>query len=419
MQSGVNSLANAVNDFQNRRFGMFIHFGLYSQASEHEWHMHIHRMTLKNYKQRFLASFNPDPAGIASWVATAKQMGAKYIVVTAKHCDGFCLWDTAVPHGLDYSYHLRHTAFWQANHTGILDILMKEARKEGIRVGFYYAIADWSWTERPLFRSVPHWIKNPKRINQYRQYIKNQLVDLLQKYPDVFLFWFDCFAMHPDGYNFMDYKGIYDLLHKIKPDILIGCNTATTTVERPPPYFSEFIIYENMADKGELNPVLWPRHDPQQLPTEACLTLNNHWGYNAKDKQFKVPSQIVRLILNNTIRNGNTLLNLGPMGSGFFNSEHSQRADEIGEKIIPYKEFVYNTRSKQVFSWGGIVENPLSGNYFLYLDKQPEFPINVVLPQKVSELIWIVGNGEIIPENSSNNVKIVRCDIGSVLKILF
>ncbi len=153
-------LQNVRNEFLNLKFGMFIHFGLYSQGKEHEWHMYNHKMSLKKYKEKFMATFNPDPKGIEQWVRVAKRMGAKYLVVTSKHCDGFCLWDTEFHHGLDPDYCIENTDFYKTNKKSVLDYLFEAGKKYDMKIGLYHAVVDWSWSEKKLFGFPSHYIKN-------------------------------------------------------------------------------------------------------------------------------------------------------------------------------------------------------------------------------------------------------------------
>ena len=132
----------AQEEFQDLRFGMFIHFGIYSLGEKEEWHMFTHRMSHEEYKQEFMARFDPDPAGIEQWVTTAKDMGAKYIVATSKHHDGFCLWNTKILHGLYPEYHIRNTEFWKKNEKSVIDYLFEAGRKHGIKIGLYYSTID-------------------------------------------------------------------------------------------------------------------------------------------------------------------------------------------------------------------------------------------------------------------------------------
>ena len=323
------SLLQAREDFLKLRFGMFIHFGLYSQGEEHEWHMHLHKMSLSKYRDQFLKSFNPNPKGIEQWVITAKKMGAKYLVCTSKHCDGFCLWDTEFKHGIDPNYHIRNTLFWENNQKGVLDYLFEAGRKHDIKIGLYHAVVDWSWSEKPMFGPPRHGIKNDQTNQHFIENMQERLLELIHRYPDVLLFWLDGYVMVKDGFKRLNYVPMYQKLHEAKPKILIGCNSGTTQHEFKTPV-SDILLFENLAGKFEINPVVWPRHDPELLPAEACLTLNEHWGWNATDKDYKNSHAIARLVLENQQRRGNTLLNFGPMPNGYISEEQVEIAEKIG-----------------------------------------------------------------------------------------
>jgi alpha-L-fucosidase len=327
-------LNTARQSFLDLEFGMFIHFGLYSQGMEHEWHMYNHKMSLPDYKAQFLSTFDPDPKGIEQWVITAKEMGAKYLVCTSKHCDGFCLWDTKALHPMDPDYNIRNTPFYQKHGKSVLDVLFEAGKKHGIRIGIYHAIIDWSWSKKRWRNAPSHTIKNNKLREHFIENLKARLGELLRLYPDTLLFWFDGHVFYKDGYNVLKCEEIYNHLHSIKPEILVGFNFGGTNKLKLIGK-SDFLIFENMAHFGESNPVLWPRSDPHQLPAEVCLTINNHWGYNAKDKKYKNTAMIAKLIRENVKRRGNTLLNYGPMPTGYIADDQVELAREIGKLLNP------------------------------------------------------------------------------------
>jgi alpha-L-fucosidase len=162
--------------------------------------------------------------------------------------------------------------------------------------------------------------------------MQDRLLELMAKYPDVLLFWLDGYVMINNGFKRLNYTPMYQKLHEAKLNILIGCNSGTTKHEYTSPA-SDFLLFENLAGRHEMNPVVWPRHDPSQLPAEACLTVNEHWGWNAVDKDYKDPYAIARLVLENCKRRGNTLLNFGPMPNGYISEEQVVIAETIGNAL--------------------------------------------------------------------------------------
>jgi alpha-L-fucosidase len=318
--------------FLDLHFGMFIHFGLYSQGKLHEWHMFRKLQSLKSYKSQFLGSFDPDPAGMEQWVKTAKAMGAKYLVCTSKHHDGFCLWDSKVPHLFDPEYHIRNTPFYQKHKRGVLDYLFDAGKKHGIKIGLYYSAVDWSWEKKPLFRFPLFFPKTEARLNEYNTYYQAQLVELGKKYSELLCFWFDGYHFRPGFSEKLRQNDTYELLSTNFPNTLIVSNTGRVDKVTSSGK-TDLLLFETADHSGQLSPAPWPRSDPEQLPGEVCLTLNRHWGYNAVDKDYKSPEGIANLVKANIERKSNTLLNFGPQPNGFIADEQVAIAEEIGRKL--------------------------------------------------------------------------------------
>lgn len=318
--------------FLSLKFGMFVHFGLYSIGGEHEWHMYQHRMSLKAYKAAFLHRFDPDPAGMEQWVRTAKEMGATYITCTSKHHDGFCLWDSAIPRAerVDPGYTIRNTPFYEKHKKGVLDYLFEAGRKHGIRIGLYHSAVDWSWTRKPLIGPHPHVNKPGPAHEAYMSYYTAQLAELGERYPDLLCFWFDGNHFRPGYPSQLRQDAVHDMLVQKFPKALVSSNTGFTTAPVRVTGKTDLIIMENADHSNETPGAVWPRDDPDQLPGEFCLALNNHWGYNATDKNFKNPKDIAALVERNASRYSNTLLNFGPAPDGFIPDEQVAIAREIG-----------------------------------------------------------------------------------------
>jgi alpha-L-fucosidase len=331
--------AQAQAAFQDLRFGMFIHFGLYSLGEEHEWHQYRHLMHHNKYRDQFMPRFNPDPKGIEQWVLTAKAMGAKYIVCTSKHHDGFCLWDTKIPHQPDPSYHIRSTPFWQQHQKSVIDFLFEAGRKHGIRIGLYYSVVDWSWTdgEKKWFKPAFHVnIKNTQLHDAYVSYFHQQVVELATLYPDLLCVWFDGyqfkhFPKHPHGFlEYLQSSKIYQKMNTDFPHVLIGNNSGHTTGDSDMGE-TDFLLFENAASRGERSGAPWPRKST--LPGEVCLTINRAWGYSKNDKNYKNPKEMSDLVIYNAERKANTLLNFGPMPNGYIAEDQAQIAHQIGEYL--------------------------------------------------------------------------------------
>jgi alpha-L-fucosidase len=315
--------------FRKLRFGMFIHFGLYSMGELFEWHLRRKKMNIKTYSTQFIHRFDPDPAGIEQWVKTAKLMGAKYLCCTSKHHDGFCLWNTKIPHEINPEYHIRNTPFFQKHQKSVLDYLFEAGKKYGIRIGLYYSVVDWSWSKKPFLKPHPHLNPDSAIHKRYVAYYLAQLHELKSLYPEVLNFWFDGYQFDKTFPSLLEQDQIYDELSSSYPDLLVVSNSGVTDRLNITGK-TDVLILENADHDNRINPTIWPRNDPDQLPGELCCTFNRHWGYNSQDKSYKSPQNIADAVQDNDHKNTNTLLNFGPHWNGFILSEQAEIANQIG-----------------------------------------------------------------------------------------
>jgi len=380
-------------------------------------------MAHDSYKASFMHHFNPNPSGIEQWVLTAKIMGAKYLICTSKHHDGFCLWDTKIPHEISPDFHIRNTPFWENNQKSILDYLFEAGKKHGIRIGLYYSTIDWSWTQIEKENNQPQFHillqeNNHKLHENYVVYYQQQVLELSKLYPDVLCFWFDGYQFnhpkHPEGFlEYLAYPSLYQAIKKINPRILVGSNSGTTSEEKKMGK-TDFLLFENIAGTGEQQGAPWPR--TSKLPGEVCLSINKAWGYAKDDSDYKKPKDIQELIINNSIKNANTLLNFGPKPDGFIAVDQVKIAQETGNLIKPYSELLHGTRNISIENWGGIIQNHRTKSEYLYFS-HPQKQIELTKPKNLDSSEWIVGKGKISIKNES---KIIITDISakSVLKLV-
>ena len=325
---------NKLNEFRKLRFGMFIHFGLYSRGERTEWQYYTHWMNMKSYQDRFLSSFNPDPKAMEQWVLTAKKMGAKYITVTSKHHDGFCLWDTQLKHELFPEYHIRNTEFWKINNTDVLTLLFEAGRKHGVRIGLYYSSIDFSWSEKPLDGPTYKIPSDPQILEAYNQYYLAQLHELKDLFPDILLFWLDGYQFKSSFPQLLEQDHVYHDLTATYPDLIVASNTGHTDQNKSTG-LGDIILLENPATDSKIASVSNGNQTSvnDAIPGELCLTLNHHWGYNGKDKKYKNPEIIAKIIKENDKNHTNTLLNFGPHWNGFIPDDQIPYAEQIGAMI--------------------------------------------------------------------------------------
>ena len=307
------------------RFGMFIHFGLYSLPARHEWVQANERIPPEKYAQ-YMQWFDPDRFDAKVWARAARAAGMKYVVLTSKHHEGFCLWDSAYT-----DYKITKTPFGR----DLVREFVDAVRAEGLRVGFYYSLEDWHHPDytvdsvhplRPArFKGVwemkgcgveikPEMDKlNAGRdLAKYRQYMKNQVTELLTKYGKIDLLWYDWTIDDPGLWcksaKDWDAEGLLALTRKLQPGIIVNDRLGLGKV----PGGWDFVTPEQDLPHG------WAMRDGKKVPWETCQTFSGSWGYYRDEHTWKSPKQLVDLLVRTVSFGGNLLMNVGPTGRGNF-----------------------------------------------------------------------------------------------------
>ncbi|MBI3819079.1 MAG: alpha-L-fucosidase [Planctomycetes bacterium] len=319
--------------WREARFGMFIHWGLYAvpagtwgKDTHHgEWIMNTAHIPVETY-EKFLDQFNPIKFDAGAWARMAKNAGMKYIVITSKHHDGFCLWDSKYT-----KYNVMSTPF----HRDILKELDAACKKEGIKLCFYHSIMDW---HHPDYLPRRDWEKRPTEgadFNRYVQQLSNQISELLTTFKDIGVLWFD--GEWENTWNHGHGQALYDLCRKLRPDLIIN-----NRVDKGRGGMG------GMSDAGFAGDYGTPE---QEIPStglpgvdwETCMTMNDNWGYNSHDKHFKSAEDLIRKLCDIASKGGNFLLNIGPMGNGEFPPESVERLARIGDWTRANGESIYGT----------------------------------------------------------------------------
>lgn len=285
------------------RFGMFIHWGLYAIPARGEWVMYCERIPKAEYA-RLAQMFNPKRFDADKWVALAKQAGARYMVLTTRHHDGFCLWDSDVS---DY------TSMKTAAKRDFVAKYVEACRKAGMRIGFYYSLLDWRW---PAYWEGPE--KNPDRWKEFRDYVHSQVRELMTKYGKIDILWYDGGWPHsPDAWQSSQLNA---MVRSLQPQIILNNRSG----------LPEDLDTPEQHIQGS------------KRPWEACMTIDDlWWGYDAGDLNLKSPMQLVRNLVRCVSGNGNFLLNVGPMADGVIPPQQASRMRAIGRWLRRNGESVY------------------------------------------------------------------------------
>jgi len=324
--------------FRDAKFGMFIHWGVYSQLGQGEWVMENRGIPIDTYE--WLASaFNPIKFDAHAWVATARAAGVKYITITARHHDGFSMFATKVTR-----YNI---VDWTPFARDPMKELAAECRANGIKLFFYYSQLDWHHPDYWPRGRTGHSTGRPEsgNWNRYLDFLDAQLTELLTNYGPIGGIWFDGLWDKPDA----DWRlaKTYALIHRLQPAALIVPNHH----EAPKP---DEDVQTFEQDLPGANTAGFNTREIGALPLETSLTMNQSWGFNITDKKFKSVKELIGYLVRAAGNDGNLLLNIGPRPDGTIQPEAVERLHAIGDWLRTYGRSIYGTRGGPVSprSWG-------------------------------------------------------------------
>jgi alpha-L-fucosidase len=318
--------------FTQDRFGLFIHWGLYSLPARHEWVKNREQLTDEHY-QRYFQHFDPDLYDPKAWARTAKQAGMRYAVITTKHHEGFCLWDSQL------------TDYKAPNTPAGRDLLREWVdafRAEGLKIGFYHSLIDWHHSEFTVDGLHPQRddLEFRKQASQrdmsvYADYLYGQVRELLSNYGKVDVLWFD-FSYASRDWGWSKGKGKDDwqserllaLARELQPEILVN-NRLDLDGQ------ADFHTPEQFQPRG------WVKEHGQRVTWEACQTLNGSWGYDRDNLNWKSPDLLIRMLIDSVANGGNLLLNVGPTARGEFDPRAISTLQAIGEWTRLHGRSVY------------------------------------------------------------------------------
>ena len=348
------------------RFGMFIHFGLYSQAARHEWVMRKEKMSVEEY-EKYFELFNPDLYDPKVWAKKAKAAGMKYAVITTKHHEGFTLFDS------EYTdYKITNTPYGKDAIQEWVDAF----RAEGLKVGFYYSLLDWHHPEYTIDRNHPLSPENEEdyaKLNKgrdmdiYREYLKNHVREILTKYGKIDLLWLDYSFPNPHGKFAEDWDsaGLMKMVRELQPEIIVNDRADLKEYEGGWDFTTpeQFTVEKGLEYNGER--VAW----------ETCQTFSGSWGYYRDEYTWKNKRQLLTLLIESVSKGGNVLLNVGPTGRGAFDPRVDKALAEMGEWMAYNSRAIYEcTQAPEGFTAPPntvLTYNPKSKRLYLHLLNYP------------------------------------------------
>lgn len=381
--------------FMDDRFGMFIHWGLYSIPACGEWVMSEKEMTVEQY-QPYFEQFNPVDYQPQKWAQLAKAAGMQYAVLTAKHHDGFCLFDSALT---DY----------KATNTKAGRDLVREFveafREAGLKVGLYFSLIDWHHPDFPKYGDRQHPMRNNQTykdevidFERYLKYMHGQVRELVTNYGKLDLLWFD--------FSYDDMAGekwkateLIKMVRQYQPDVIIdnrlegaGDNHGSIVTENPLIYSGDFASPEQIIPpKG----VCDKKGNP--IPWELCATMNNHWGYCNYDHQYKSAEMLVRKLVECVSKGGNMILNVGPDAKGNIPRESVKILKEIGEWMEKNGESIYQCgiSSLEKPDWGRYTQRGKTIYAHIYETPLGALPLYGVKPEQLDKVTYLADGSEV------------------------
>ena len=382
----------ARKEFQDIKFGMFIHWGASSVLGAGEWVMNNRNIKVDDYT-KLIHIFNPENFDAAKWVATAKSAGMKYITFITRHHDGFSNWDTK-----QSDWKITKTSYGKDAFKQLAD----ECHKQGIKIFCYYSLLDWyrSDYQYETGRTGKGTGRTEKSVwENYIKFMKAQLTELLTNYGEISGIWFDGHWDQLD--NDTDkkqvskvnwhYDEIYKLIHSLQPKCLISNNHHLAPIPG-----EDFQAFEK--DLPGHNTTGFGGAGISELPLETCETMNDSWGFNITDRNYKSVKKIVQYLVKAAGYSANFLLNVGPMPDGSIQPEFTDTLKAVGKWMQQNGQTIYGTRGNVIppKDWGTITIKDKTV-YMHILDK-PENPSFIFIPelkQKISKATLFGVNKEV------------------------
>ncbi len=323
--------------FVHDRFGLFIHWGLYSMGARHEWLANNEQIPVEEYERRYFRRFDPDLYNPHQWADAASDAGMKYFVITTKHHEGFCLWDSKLT-----DYKATNTPAGR----DLLRPMIEAFSRRGMRTGLYHSLIDWHHPHYVIDGSNGpyHRLSEAQRAamnvgrdqSKYAEYLRGQVRELLTDFGRVDLLWFD--FSFPDkenrgsaygkGRNDWESEKLIRMIRELQPHVMV-----TDRLDLPGVW--DFKTPEQTQPRG------WVEVEGRRVTWEACQTFSGSWGYHRDESTWRSTEQLVQTLIDCVSKGGNLLLNVGPTGRGEFDERALDRLSGIGRWMRRHSRSIY------------------------------------------------------------------------------
>lgn len=376
MKNNLYDINQRTEWFRKDRFGMFIHWGLYSIPGKGEWIRSHQRLSIEDY-QPYFDTFYPTDYNPREWAKQAKRAGMKYVVLTAKHHDGFCLFDS------DYTdYKSTNTPIGK----DLVAEFVEAVRQEGLKVGLYFSLVDWYHPDYPKYQDPYHPMRGDSRfeddtfdLNRYVDYLHHQVKEIVTKYGQLDILWFDFSYEEMSGETWRA-EELMQLVRQYQPNVIVdnrlegsGEGFGSIVTEQITSYSGDFVSPEQIVPHEGIR-----NYKGEFIPWELCLTMNNNWAYNPTDYLYKSSKTLIRKLVECVSKNGNMILNVGPTALGVIPQESQDILADIGAWIEKNGESIYGCGISNLPKpeWGYYTQK--GNTIYAHVFEQPVGPLALI-----------------------------------------